>query len=382
MTTVPDFDSITADQLRARGSLKWSRGEAIGAFVAEMDFGTAPPVAAALADAVERRQLGYPNARMFEDLRLATAAWVAATQAWALDPSQVFPVADVLTGLRVEIEAHTRAGEAIIVPTPAYMPFLRFGERLGREVVQTPARRDGRLDLAAIDEAFARGARLLVLCDPHNPLGRSHGPEELDALAEIVAKHDARVFADEIWAPLVLDGRHTSYASRNQTSAAHAVTAVSAAKGWNIPGLKCAQLIATNQDDRLRLHGQAAALREQASILGIIANTAAYREGEDWLSGVRDYLRGNRDLIARFVAERMPGVGFVPPSATYVAWLDFRGLGFRDPARFCSENAGVELTEGSACGQVGEGWARLIFATPRPVLIDALERIAGALANR
>lgn len=381
------FDAIGVDELRARGSVKWTMfPDALGAFVAEMDFGLAPVVAEALRADLTAGRTGYLPTGARTGLAEATAAWCADRYDWAVPAERVQPLADVLSALAL-MERHFAEPGPIIVPTPAYMPFLTLLPALGREVVQVSAARvDGRLalDLEGIDAAFAAGARLLVLCNPWNPIGRVLTRDELLAVAEVVDRHGARVFSDDIHAPLVFDGRrHVPYASVSAAAAAHTMTAVSASKAFNLPGLKCAQLVLSNDADAEHFAEVGIEATHGASGLGVTANTVAYREGGPWLDGVLGYLDGNRRRFAELLAERLPEVGHVQPEGTYIAWLDCRPLELGEPpSEFFLREAGVALTDGANCGEAGVDHARLVTATPRPILTQMVDRMAAAVRAR
>lgn len=382
-------DTITIDELRRRGSVKWTRGGpgVIGAFIAEMDFGAAPAVEAALRDVIARNEFGYLPDAAVASLAEACAEWQRARYGWAVSPERIRPLPDVLKGLEAAITVFSRPGSPLILPTPAYMPFLILPELLGREIIQVPMLPDasagGRLvlDLDGIDAAFRAGGHLLVLCSPCNPAGRVYTRDELEAVASVVARNGGRVFADEIHAPLVYpEGRHIPYASVCDEAAAHTVTGTAASKGWNLPGLKCAQLILGNDADAGTWAAEGGFLYEHgASTPGVRASIAAYREGGGWLHDVVDYLDGSRVLLAELLAEHLPAVRYRPPEGTYLAWLDCRGLGLDgSPAEFFLEKARVLLTDGAACGDAGIGHVRLNFATPRPILAEIIGRMAAA----
>lgn len=368
--------------LRQLGGLKWTMfPDAIGAFVAEMDFGTAPAVTAALREAVGAGAFGYLPGPRRAALQEAYAAYSQARHGWVVDPADVRPVGDVLEALRLALDFCAPDGP-VVLPTPAYMPFVTMPPAYGREVRQVPlVEAGGRYgyDLDALDAALAGGG-LLVLCNPHNPVGRVLTPAELLAIAEVVERRGARVFADEIHGPLVFPGRrHVPYASLSPVTAGHAITATSASKAWDLPGLKCAQVILSNDADRAAWTRLGLLAEHGASTLGVVANTAAYADGGPWLAALLDHLDGTRRLLADWVAELLPGVGHTPPEGTYLAWLDFRATGPAEPGPYLLEEAGVALTDGALCGEAGRGFARLNFATPRPVLREALERIAAAV---
>ncbi|CAN5333045.1 aminotransferase class I/II-fold pyridoxal phosphate-dependent enzyme [soil metagenome] len=382
------FDDITIEELRATGGLKWSAfGDKIGAFVAEMDFGIAPPITRALHAAVDVGAFGYLPAAVTRSMSLAYSAFARERYRWDVAADDVRPLADVLAGLEAAIRHFSTPGSAVIVPTPAYMPFLTVPGALGRDLIQVPMARDGgryTYDLAALDAAFAAGGNLLVLCNPHNPVGRVLEPGELAAVAEVVERNGGRVFSDEIHAPLVYPGyHHTPYASISAATAAHTLTATSASKAWNLPGLKCAQLILSNDHSRELWSRIGPAAEHGAANLGVIANTVAYTDGGPWLDDVLVYLDGNRRALEDLVRQQLPGVRYLPPEGTYLAWLDVRDLELGErPAEFFLDRAGVAMTDGGLCGEAGRGFVRYNFATPRPIMERTIEAMAWALAAR
>ena len=383
-------DRINEDELRARGSLKWTKGGpgVIGAFVAEMDFGAAPPIEAALLDSVKRADFGYLTERAVADMADACAAWQRDRYGWDVDPDRVRPLPDVITGLAAAITVFSRPGSPVILPTPAYMPFLTIPGSLGREVIQVPMAVDGGhyvLDLNGIDAAFRRGGDLLILCNPSNPVGRVYGKAELTAVAEVVEANGGRVFADEIHAPLLYPGgTHVPYASLHAAAAAHTVTATAASKGWNLPGLKCAQLLLSNDRDAATWAERGTTFEHGASTPGVQATIAAYRDGGPWLADVVAYLDDSRTYLDGLLREHLPEIGYQPPEGTYLAWLDCRTLlpGVASPADFFLAAAQVMLTDGAACGDAGQGHVRLNFATPRPVLAEIVRRMTVAVRSQ
>jgi cysteine-S-conjugate beta-lyase len=382
------FDELTEDALRAGGGLKWTHyGPAIGAFVAEMDFGTAPAVTVALHEAVDGGRLGYLTDAAAADMARACAGWQERRYGWAVPPEWITPLPDVIAGLQATIEHFTVPGSPVILPTPAYMPFLKVPGALGRELVQVPmVERDGRprYDLDGIARALGGRPGLVVHVNPHNPLGRVFTAEEQLALADVVQAAGARVCADEIHAPLVHPGAtHRPYASLSVVTARHTVTATSASKAWNMPGLKAAQLVLSDEADAAHWSDAGFMFSHGASTPGVLASTAAYDHGGPWLDGVLRYLDGNRRLLGDLLAERLPGVRYVAPEGTYLAWLDCRDLGVPGSVgQFFLEQAGVALVDGPDCGAPGAGHVRLNFATPRHVLVRMVERMAAAAAAR
>jgi cystathionine beta-lyase len=381
------FDALTADGLRESGSLKWTAfPDKIGAWVAEMDFPVAPPIAAALHDAVDRSMFGYLPKSLVTGMVEAFATFAADRYSWTVDPGRVRPVSDVLTALEYAITHFSRPGSPIILPTPAYMPFLTRPHGLGRKIIQVPMRlgADGRYgyDLDALDGAFRAGGHLLVLCNPHNPIGRVLEPEEMLAVAEVVDRHGGRVFSDEIHAPLVYPGhRHVPYASLNETTADHTITATSASKAWNLPGLKCAQVVLSNDADVPVWNEIGGRVEEGASTLGVLANRVAYAEGRDWLDDTVGYLHGNVTRLGELLDGT--GIGYREPEGTYLTWLDCRELDLpgapANLARYFREHADVALIDGALCGEAGQGFVRLNAAMPRPLLEQAVTRMLESL---
>jgi cystathionine beta-lyase len=350
-----------------------------------MDFGTAPVVTAALHDATDAACFGYLPDDLAREMAAACAGWQLRTYGWDVDPDQVHVLPDVIGGFQAAIEHFSEPGSAVVLPTPAYMPFFTIPGALGRDIIEVPMRVDdagvARFDLDGIGAALAGRGHLVVMCNPHNPIGRVYERAELAALAEVVDAHGGRVFADEIHAPLVYgSARHVPYASVSTTAAGHSVTATSASKAWNLPGLKCAQLILTNDADAATWEEHGSMFTHGASTLGVVANTAAFAGGREWLDGVLAYLDVNRRLLADLLGRRLPEVRYRPPDGTYLAWLDCRDLAIGDdPGAVFLERGRVALVEGRRCGEAG--FARLNFATPRPVLVEIVDRMAAAVGR-
>jgi cystathionine beta-lyase len=382
------FAVYDIEALRRMRRAKWAlETEKYGAAVAEMDFSPAPPIISALVDAARRGDMGYPHPQALESASVSLKDWLKERHEWTVSVSDLVTVGGLIHALEAFL-LHFVSSTSVVVPTPAYPPFLSVPRGLGLEVLESPMLCDDgqwRLDLDDIDKAFSSGARVLILCNPHNPTGTVFTREELVALSEIVDRHRGRVFSDEIHAPLVYapgagrpSGRtHVPYASVSSAATEHTVTGVSATKAWNIGGMSCAHMIISEQD-RLTANRLAAVLAHSASTLGLWATAAAYREGGPWLRDVVSYLNGNRHRLADLVDKHLPGVKYRVPDASYLAWLDFRATEWSDePARHARSSAGVSTNEGTDYGAPGQGFLRLNFATPAAVL----EEIVGALGR-
>lgn len=382
-----NYDQLTAERMAGALGAKWTMfPDCIGAFVAEMDYGTAPVVKEAMSKAVDAGYFGYLPKTLDAGLSEAVAGWYQRHTDWAVTPEMVKSMPDVLKGLEIALRHYAPKGGKVVLPTPAYMPFLFIPGMMGREIIEVPMHETANgweYDYDGIEQAFRDGGEVLIVCNPHNPIGKVHSREEMEKLGEIVARHDGRVFSDEIHAPLLFSGQHhVPYASVNEVNAGHTITAIAASKAWNLPGLKCAQLVISNDADAKHFEESGAMWTAHgAAVLGVIASTAAFNDGEAWLDDVLTYLEGNRDALADLVAEHLPGVKYRKPDGTYLAWLDFTGTGVPDDvATFFREEAKVAITDGSACGEVGKRNVRFNFAMSRPLLEETIARMGKALS--
>lgn len=376
------LDVPLAELHRDRTSVKWRvHGDGvIPMWIAEMDCSPCPAVVEAVTAAVSRGDTGYAMTQEYAD---AFAGFAADEWNWTFDAAATTRVADVLTGVTHLLRLLTDAGGPIVVSPPVYNAFYEVIEACDREVVEAPLGADLRLDLDALADTFARVTRggvraAYLLSNPHNPTGTVHTPAELQALAALADEHGVRVVADEIHGPLVMPtSTFTPYLTLPGTE--RGVTVTSASKAWNLAGLKAAIIVpgADAVDDVAGLHEF---VTFGASQLGVIAQTAAFRAGRDWLHRLVGELDENRTLLAELVAARLPGAQLVVPEATYLAWVDLGGLGLgTDPAGELTRRAGVALSAGPIFGSGGEGFARLNFATSPEVLRTAIERIARSL---
>lgn len=370
----------TLEDLKNRRTRKWTvYGEdVLPLWIAESDFFTSPPVKQAVRDAVERESFGYTPAT--SDLPETLADFYGQRYGWRPDPSWVVTVPDVVRGLLLAVQYMTRPGSSVIVPVPAYPPFLEIPETAGREMVEINAY--GGLDLAEIENAFADGAGSILLCSPNNPLGYTLSEEFLTDLIALADRYDARVLVDEIHAPLVFDGRHVVAAGLSAQAAKVCVTVTATSKAWNIAGLKCAQMILSHPADRQTWQKMTGVAKDGTSTIGVFAAAACYREGAGHLDEQLTYLSANRDWLVGELPRRVPGLQVVNPEATYLMWLDFSGTAIGtlvEPAAWLRTHARVALNEGTSFGTGGEYCARLNFATSREILEEGVRRIAEAV---
>lgn len=377
------FD-VPLDQLRRRRSVKWDRFpvDVLPAWIAEMDFPLAPPIRQALRDAVDRDDCGYPPIGSLE-LGEAFTGHVARRFGWTTTPDSVVPVLDVMTGAAEIIRQVSAPGDGVVITPPVYPPFFSTITEVGRRVVEAPLAKDDdgyRLDLDALDRALS-DAQVLLLCNPHNPTGLVLQRDELLAVADLAARHDVTVISDEIHAPLVLgDAVHHPFVSLGGDAAARGVTLMSASKGWNVPGLKCAVVATAPGPMRDLVHSLPEDIPKRTGHLGWIATCAAWRDGDAWLDDVRDVFASNHRLLARLLAEHLPEVGCARAEASYLGWLDCRALALgTDPSKAFLEHGRVALEAGPHFGSQGEGFARLNLGTSPELVTEAVRRIAAAV---
>ncbi|HEY2281568.1 MAG TPA: aminotransferase class I/II-fold pyridoxal phosphate-dependent enzyme [Streptosporangiaceae bacterium] len=371
------------DVLRQRRSSKWQTyaPDVLPLTVAEMDVNLAPPVAEVLAEAIRRSDTGYGRAA--PDLGRALARFAARRWSWDVDPAQVTGVTDVGVGVVELLRALTRPGDAVAISPPVYPPFFDWGPEAGIRLLQVPLAHvdDGwRLDLAALERAFAMHPAAYVLCNPHNPVGRVHTPDELAALVRLARIYKVTLISDEIHGPLVLPGATFTPLLTVPGAADVAVTVMSASKAWNLAGLKCAAVVTASPRLAVTVDRFPPDTIWRVGHLGVLAAVAAYTEGEAWLDDLLVTLDQRRAHLGRLLADQLPQVSWHPPEATFLAWLDCSAIGPDDTARQQFLDRGrVALEPGLRFGAPGRGYARLNFGTSEAILDEAINRMAIAL---
>ncbi|GAB3848554.1 MalY/PatB family protein [Nesterenkonia populi] len=385
------LEQLSLEQLRQRSSAKWRvfGDDVLPLWVAEQDTPLAEPVAETLRRAVDLGDTGYPSTGPYVE---AFHSFAAQRWDWEVAAAQVRPVRDVMSGVVNALHLITELADTVIVNSPVYPPFFKYPVSGGLRVVESPLGPDGRIDFETLEESFnlrtSGGTAVFLLCSPQNPTGVVHTREELERVAELADSYGVRVVADEIHAPLVHEDRgFTPYLTVDPSG----LTLMSASKAWNLAGTKAGLLIA-GEDAVEDLESLPPEVAYGPSHFGVLAQTAAYRDGGAWLDSLLGGLDANRRLLGDLLAEHAPKVGYTMPEGTYLAWLDFSAYGFDDepagglespiqgPARRLLTDAGVALTGGHAFGTGGERHARLNFACSQAVLMEAVERIGRALA--
>lgn len=352
-------------------------------WVADMDFAAPEAVTRALLARAAHPVYGYT---FYPDgLYQALADWLARRHGWRIEREWVLMAPGVVPSLYAAVMAFAAPGEAVVVQPPVYFPFFSAVTDTGRRLVENPLRlENGRytIDIAHLEQCAA-GARLLLLCSPHNPVGRVWSREELGGVLRVARRYGMTVLSDEIHADLVYPGaRHTPLATLAEPGDS-VLTAVAPSKTFNIPGLGLSSLVVPNPLQRAALQQVFGTLHiGHSNPFSITAFEAAYGQGEAWLDGLLLYLRNNRDFVTAYLAEHLPAIRLIEPEGTYLLWLDCRamGMGDEDLQAFLVHRARVGMNPGTVFGAGGSGFMRLNIGTPRRVLAAALGRMRQALA--
>lgn len=373
------------------GSLKYDarrevfgREDVIPLWVADMDFAVPEPVQRALMQRAAHPVYGYT---VFPpSLHEALIRWQDARHDWHIRHESILFCPGVVPSLHACIMALSRPGDGVIVQPPVYAPFLSAPEICGRKLLLNPLKlEDGRytFDLDGLERCAKEGGRLLVLCSPHNPVGRVWQREELQALLAVCERNDIAVVSDEIHADLIYPGfEHVPLASLS--SNVKVVTAVAPSKTFNIPGLGLSALVVPDAEDRTAITKAFDTLHVSASNpFGIAAFEAAYREGAPWLDELMVYLAGTRDMVSAFLHQHLPQIRMIEPEGTYLLWLDCRAMDMNDKKlkEFFVQKAGVGLSPGVMFGMQGSGFMRMNIGAPRRVIQQASENIAAAMRD-
>lgn len=357
-------------------------------WVADMDFCSPQPVIDALVDRARHGIYGYaaPTERYYQ----AVAGWMARRHGWQIEPDWICTTPGVVPALYVLVRTLVAAGQKVLIQPPVYHPFYSTISNNGGEIVLNPLiLEDGRYRMDFDDLAGKLAdpnLKLAILCNPHNPIGRVWSASELHRFGDLCAEHDVLVIADEIHGDLILPGEtFTPFASLGQDFARNSITCTAPSKTFNLAGLHTSNIIVPDDDLRQRFR-QALSASGLPSLnpFGITALEAAYAEGEAWLAQVLGYLSGNVDTLDAYLRERLPAVTLIRPQGTYLAWLDCRGLGLpKDRLKqLMLDEARLLVEEGSIFGPEGEGFVRVNIACRRVTLVEALDRIATAVAAR
>lgn len=381
-----DFDEVI--ERRGSNSYKWDTPAADGVlplWVADMDFRTAPPVVDALRRRVEHGIYGYTKVpAAYYD---AVTGWFARRHGWNFRAEWIIYTSGVVPALSAVIKALAEPGDRIVVQTPAYNCFYSSIRNNGCELSASPlvyANGCYTIDFDDLERRLADPkARLFLLCNPHNPVGRVWTPDELRRMGELCMQYGVFVVADEIHCELTYEGHdYTPFASLSDTFAQHSVTCISPSKAFNIAGLQIANIVVPDDAVRRRVD-RAININEVCDVnpFGVVATIAAYNEGAGWLDELRRYLRGNYEYLRDYFVRHLPDYPVLPLEGTYLAWIDCRASGTASgalAARLLEEHR-LMLSPGEMYGPGGEYFLRVNLACPRARLAEALERLAAGL---
>ena len=390
---MPDFDRVI--ERRSTHASKWDMmtklsgipaADGIPMWVADMDFAAPEGVTEALKATVDRGVHGYyADTGSWAE---ALAAWVARRHKLSIDPAWVSPTPGVVSGLGLILQALTEPGDEVVLFPPAYHAFRRIVVANDRRILDAQlVERQGRylMDLDALREKLTPRSRIVFFCSPHNPGGTVWSPEEIRALATFCIEHKLILVSDEIHCDLVFTGaRHTPTVIAAPEIADRLITCVAATKTFNLAGAHVGACVTSNADFKQRIDARIMASGLGSyNAFGMIATEAAWRTGEAWLEELLPYLVGNRDLLDQRIEAAAPGARSMRLDATYLGWVNFSGTGLKshDVAERVSGKAKIFASPGPQFGPGGDTWLRFNFATPRPILAEALDRLDDAFRD-
>ena len=351
-----------------------------------MDFLVAPAIHNVVDKYIRQGNYGYPNKAVRDEVKQVFAEYMQRRFQWGIDTNQVILTGDLIQAMHLLIRTLTAPGDGIVVQPPIYPPFLESVQDNGRCLVLNHLIQDEEryvMDLEALEASLTPDTRLLMFCNPHNPSGRAFERDELEALAELVVRHDLLIVSDEIHADLVYEGRqHIPLATLGDEIAARTITITSATKAYNTAGLCCAVMHVGSEALLKRLEPLTLATVGPFDILGAEALMAAWRHSDDWLAAVKTQLAENRQMVTKFISKRLPDVKYIAPEATYLAWFDCSELDLptdKTVTEYFLDNARIAFNDGKKFGPGYDRYTRLNFATSPEILEMVLERMAGTL---
>jgi cysteine-S-conjugate beta-lyase len=392
-----DFDTIC--ERRNTDCAKWDavksifgREDIIPMWVADMDFPVARPIVEALVKRAKHPCYGYtqPGPGVIE----AVVERMKRRYGWQIQPEWIVFTPGVVPALNTAVRALTHPGDEIILQEPVYYPFSPAVTGSGCQVAHNALKLVNEryeMDLDDLERKFHSKAgmhavpsrvKAIILCNPHNPVGRLWSREEITRLGELVIRHGATVISDEIHCEILFKGfRHTPFAMISEEFAQNSIVCLSPSKTFSLAGLEVSSIIIPNKKLRNEFNNLRSGILPGPNLFGYTALEAAYRSGDDWLDQVLDYLQDNLDFLIDYFAQNIPQIKVIRPQGTYLIWLDCRSLGLDDLAlrKFMRESARVGLDDGFLFGEGGSGFQRMNIACPRSILQEALSRIKGAV---
>jgi cystathionine beta-lyase len=365
----------------------FGRDDVLPLWVADMDFATPPFIIEALQRRVAHPLFGYtfPGAEYYRSI----TEWLAMKHGWETEAEWLTHVPGIVKGIGFVILCFTEPGDKVIIQPPVYHPFRLAPQGLGRQVVFNPLKRDGEgryeMDFENLEKLLsAGGCKVLILSSPHNPGGVVWERETLGRLAECCASHGVLVISDEIHGEMVYPGhRHHPFPTVSEAAREHSITFMSPSKTFNIPGIVTSYAVVPSESLRRRFfHFLRAAGFGEGSAFSYEATIAAYSHGQEWLGEMVDYVRGNVAWVTQALSEALPAVKAYPPEASFLLWLDCRGMGLgqQELVDFFVNGARLALNDGGIFGPGGEGYMRINLGCSREVLREAVERVTASLS--
>ena len=377
-----DFDRVI--ERRGTDSYKWKDygDDVLPMWVADMDFVSAEPIIQALHQRIDHGVFGYTRPTL--ELRTVIQERLKEVYHWEVSEEEIVFLPGLVTGLNLFYHAFSNPGDGVLVQPPVYFHFVRDPVIHGRVLDDPPLVQKGdtyEIDFTLFEKAIGDRSKVLLFCNPHNPVARVFTRKELEKVAEICLRHGVLICSDEIHCDLLYPGyQHVPIATLGPEVANQTITLMAPSKTYNLAGLHCGFAIIQNSKLRRTWQTFASGLIPGVNIMGEVAALAAFRSGQEWLDQVLHYLKGNRDYLAQYIKEKLPSIRMTKMEATYLAWLDCRETGIPgNPFDFFLKEAKVALNDGVTFGRGGEGFVRLNFACPRKTLTEALDRMSCAL---
>jgi cystathionine beta-lyase len=382
-----DFDQIISRdhtnslKYEARQTM-FGQQDVIPLWVADMDFASPPQVTQALIERAKHPIYGYSH--FPESVYESLMDWLRRRHGWEVERDWILLCPGVVPSINAAVLAFTQPGDGVIIQPPVYFPFFSAVSQQSRELIYNPLQLENnyyQIDFAHL-EACAAEARMLLLCSPHNPVGRVWREEELKRMLDIAERHDLVVFADEIHADLIYPPAKHTVLARLARQQKNIITAMAPSKTFNIPGLNLSALIIADANQRVRISEVFDRMHvSAANPFSIVAFEAAYQHGDAWLDALIPYLQTTRDMVVDYVSTHIPKIKAFASEGTYLIWLDCRALALSDQAlkHFFIQQAAVGLSPGDLFGEAGSGFMRMNIAAPKSVIQIALNNIATAL---
>lgn len=378
------LNSLPLTELRKRKSTKWRSfpKDVLPLPVAEMDFPIAEPIKKALQDMIDRSDTGYLGA--FPEMLEAFKSISETLWSWTPDVTQMRTSTDVGVGVVEVLRTLISPGDAIVLNSPIYDNMWRWINEVKGKLVDVPLINEGmnyQMDLAGVETAYKAGAKVHLLCSPHNPVGIVFSKETLSNIADLAEKYGVIIISDEIHAPLTFDSKEfTPFLNVSTAAQRVGITVTSASKTFNLAGLKCALII--TQDDKLkeRINSMPVSVAFRASLFGAVAATAAMSESQEWLDNLIYTLDQNRKLLRNLIDSKAPAIGYREPDFGYLAWLDLSQLGLGDdPAKQILERSKLAVNAGSMYGPNSKHHIRFNFGTGSEIITEAFDRIMQSI---